>query len=199
MRWVEAVREAKVAPAREAVLALAQVRGSLRLDDKERVITMTWCGKELATCDDWWKERLRFVPEHLNNLSKNASNEVHGLVIVIDELAEADTYLAQEPELEEDRTVRENIELGLAHLRSLLDEYEAVSERFADEMSDDEMDKLINRQAELQDQIDATNAWELDRMVDVAMEALRVPDPDSVPARRPKRYTLDEPTDPIVG
>jgi ATP-binding cassette ChvD family protein len=88
-------------------------------------------------------------------------------------------YLAQEPQLEESLTVRENIELGLSDLRNLLNEYEAVSERFADEMTDEEMDKLINRQGELQDKIDATNAWELDRMVDVAMEALRVPDPDA--------------------
>lgn len=88
-------------------------------------------------------------------------------------------YLAQEPELDEDLTVRENIEKGLANLRALLDEYDAVNERFAEEMTDDEMDKLIIKQGELQDKIDASNAWEIDRMVDVAMEALRVPDPDS--------------------
>ena len=88
-------------------------------------------------------------------------------------------YLAQEPELDEDLTVRENIEQGLANLRALLDEYDAVNERFAEEMTDEEMDKLIIKQGELQDKIDASNAWEIDRMVDVAMEALRVPDPDS--------------------
>ena len=84
-------------------------------------------------------------------------------------------YLAQEPELDEDLTVRENIEQGLANLRALLDEYDAVNERFAEEMTDEEMDKLIIKQGELQDKIDASNAWEIDRMVDVAMEALRVP------------------------
>jgi sulfate-transporting ATPase len=88
-------------------------------------------------------------------------------------------YLAQEPELDATKTVRENIEVALADLRALLDEYEQVNERFADELTDDEMDKLVERQAALQDRIDATNAWEIDRTVEVAMEALRVPDGDS--------------------
>src|SRR5690606_3878321 len=73
----------------------------------------------------------------------------------------------------------ENIEVALQPLRDLLDEFDKVNERFADEMSDDEMDKLIERQAELQDQIDATNAWEIDRMLEIAMDALRVPEPDA--------------------
>ncbi|TVQ87076.1 MAG: energy-dependent translational throttle protein EttA [Deltaproteobacteria bacterium] len=88
-------------------------------------------------------------------------------------------FLAQEPDLDEGKTVRENIELALADLRALLDEYDRVNERFAEEMSDDEMDKLIERQGALQDRIDATNAWEIDRTVEIAMDALRVPDPDS--------------------
>jgi energy-dependent translational throttle protein EttA len=88
-------------------------------------------------------------------------------------------FLAQEPSLDESKTVRENIEIALAGLRALLDEYEQVNERFAEELSDDEMDKLMERQAALQDKIDATNAWEIDRTVEIAMEALRVPDPES--------------------
>jgi ATP-binding cassette ChvD family protein len=88
-------------------------------------------------------------------------------------------YLAQEPTLEEDKTVRENIELALADVRALLDEYDAVNERFADEMTDEEMDALLEKQAKLTDQIEATNAWELDRTLEIAMDALRVPDPDS--------------------
>ncbi len=88
-------------------------------------------------------------------------------------------YLAQEPELNPNLDVRGNVELGLKHLRDLLEEYEAVSARFADELTDDEMDKLISRQAELQDKIDATNAWEIDRYVEIAMDALRVPPGDA--------------------
>jgi len=88
-------------------------------------------------------------------------------------------YLPQEPQLDETLDVRGNVELGLKHLRDLLDRYEAVNERFAEEMSDEAMDKLVEEQADLQDKIDAANAWEIDRMVEVAMEALRVPDADA--------------------
>ncbi|MEQ1502016.1 MAG: energy-dependent translational throttle protein EttA [Myxococcota bacterium] len=87
-------------------------------------------------------------------------------------------YLAQEPELDPTKTVRQNIELGLGEIRGLLDAYEKVSARFADELSDDEMQKVIDEQARLQDRIDATNAWEIDRTVDIAMDALRTPDGD---------------------
>jgi len=88
-------------------------------------------------------------------------------------------YLEQEPKLDHTKNVRENVELGVAPIKALLAEYERVNERFAEEMSDDEMDKLIARQAELQDKIDATNAWEIDRMLEIAMDALRVPDGNS--------------------
>ncbi|MCB9685245.1 MAG: energy-dependent translational throttle protein EttA [Alphaproteobacteria bacterium] len=87
-------------------------------------------------------------------------------------------YLAQEPELDDTRNVRQNIELGLADIRKLLDDYEAVNAKFAEELTDEEMEKVIEEQARLQDRIDATNAWDLDRTVDIAMDALRVPDPD---------------------
>jgi len=87
-------------------------------------------------------------------------------------------YLPQEPTLNPDKTVRGNIEEGVAEIRALLDEYEAVSARFADELTDDEMNKVIERQATLQDKIDAVNAWEIDRTVDIAMDALRAPDGD---------------------
>ncbi|HHO51632.1 MAG TPA: energy-dependent translational throttle protein EttA [Deltaproteobacteria bacterium] len=88
-------------------------------------------------------------------------------------------YLPQEPELDEAKTVRGNIEEGVAEIRALLDRYEAVSARFAEELTDAEMDKVIEEQSTLQDKIDAVNAWEIDRTVDIAMEALRVPDGDS--------------------
>ncbi|MFT7522069.1 MAG: sulfate-transporting ATPase, partial [Kiritimatiellia bacterium] len=88
-------------------------------------------------------------------------------------------YLAQEPELEESLTVRENVELGLGDLKKLLDDYDRINERFEEELSDDEMDKVLERQAELQDKIDAADAWDLARTVEIAMDALRVPDGDS--------------------
>jgi len=72
-------------------------------------------------------------------------------------------------------TVRENIEVGVREVRDLLNRFEEVSARFADELTDDEMNALIEEQAKLQDKIDATNAWELDRTVEIAMDALRVP------------------------
>ncbi len=82
-------------------------------------------------------------------------------------------FLAQEPQLDESRTVRENIEQGLAGIKALLAEFEAVSEAFGD--PDADYDALTEKQAALQDRIDAVNGWELDRMVDIAMDALRVP------------------------
>ncbi|MED5374804.1 MAG: energy-dependent translational throttle protein EttA [Myxococcota bacterium] len=85
-------------------------------------------------------------------------------------------YLPQEPQLDESLTVRENIELGLSHWRQLLADYEAVSEGFGD--PDADFDKLIERQARLQDEIDAAGAWDIDRTLDIAMDALRVPPGD---------------------
>jgi ATP-binding cassette ChvD family protein len=86
-------------------------------------------------------------------------------------------YLSQEPQLDESLTVRQNIEQGVAEIRALLDRYETVSEAFGDEDAD--FDALIAEQATLQDRIDATNAWDLDRTLEIAMDALRVPDGDS--------------------
>jgi ATP-binding cassette ChvD family protein len=86
-------------------------------------------------------------------------------------------YLAQEPQLDESLNVRDNIELGVKNLRDLLNEFEAINEKFADEDAD--FDALCSEQARLQDKIDASNAWEIDRTVEIAMDALRVPDGDS--------------------
>ena len=86
-------------------------------------------------------------------------------------------YLPQEPQLDPNLTVRENIELGMANVRGLLKRFDEVSEAFGD--PDADFDKLCTEQAELQDKIDAVNAWDLDRTLEVAMDALRVPDPDS--------------------
>ncbi len=87
-------------------------------------------------------------------------------------------YLEQEPQLNPEKTVRENIEEAVAETRQLLIDFEAVSARFAEELSDEEMDKVIEQQARLQDRIDAVNAWDVDRQVEIAMDALRVPPPD---------------------
>ena len=88
-------------------------------------------------------------------------------------------YLAQEPVLEPHLTVRENIELGVKEIRDLVTRFEEVSARFGDDLTDAEMEAVIEEQAKLQDRIDATNAWEVDRTVEIAMDALRVPPGDS--------------------
>jgi ATP-binding cassette ChvD family protein len=84
-------------------------------------------------------------------------------------------YLAQEPELDNSKDVRANVELGVVETRSLLDEFNAVSLKFGEPMSDDEMDDLLAVQAELQEKIDNAGAWELDRKLEIAADALRLP------------------------
>lgn len=91
-------------------------------------------------------------------------------------------YLAQEPELDPNKTVREVVEEGVSEITAILKEYEEINEKFGLEevYSDpDAMDKLMARQGELQDKIDAVNAWELDTKLERAMDALRCPDPDT--------------------
>ncbi|WP_423148455.1 energy-dependent translational throttle protein EttA [Rubrolithibacter danxiaensis] len=91
-------------------------------------------------------------------------------------------YLAQEPELDPEKTVREIVEEGVAEITAILKEYEEINEKFGlPEVYEnpDEMDKLLARQGELQDKIDSTGAWELDSKLERAMDALRTPDPDS--------------------
>lgn len=89
-------------------------------------------------------------------------------------------YLPQEPELDKDKTVYENIISGLQAQKKLLDEFESISAKFAEEMSDEEMNNLIIRQGELQEQIDSLNLWDLDRSIEVAMDALRCPPSDEL-------------------
>ena len=89
------------------------------------------------------------------------------------------SYLAQEPELDPTLDVRGNVEEGVRETRDLLTQFEEVSMQFAEPMSDDEMESLIAKQSRLQDRIDASNAWDLDRRVEIAMEALRLPPPDT--------------------
>jgi ATP-binding cassette ChvD family protein len=87
-------------------------------------------------------------------------------------------YLPQEPALDPTKDVRGNVEEGLAHIRDLLTEFEQLSLRFADPMSDDEMHRLLERQGDLQHRIEALDGWELDRKLDIAMDALRCPPGD---------------------
>jgi len=84
-------------------------------------------------------------------------------------------FLPQEPKLDNTLNVRGNVELGVKPIRGLLDRFNAVSAKFSEPMSDVEMEKLLAEQAKLQDAIDAANGWELDRTLEVAMDALRLP------------------------
>ena len=88
-------------------------------------------------------------------------------------------YLEQEPQLDPSKNVMENIMDGLAETRDLLKRFEEVSMRFGEEMTDEEMNNLINEQAELQEKIDACNGWDLERTIEIAMDALRCPPADA--------------------
>ena len=88
-------------------------------------------------------------------------------------------YLPQEPLLDTTKDVKGNVELAVVKKRALLTKFEAISMKFAEPMTDDEMTKLLEDQAKVQEQIDAQNLWELDRSIDIAMDALRLPPPDA--------------------
>ncbi len=87
--------------------------------------------------------------------------------------------LEQEPQLDKGKTVKELVEEGRGDVVVLLREYEAVSARLGESLSPDEMDKLLENQGRLQEQIEAVNGWELENQLDVAMDALRCPPPDA--------------------
>ncbi|MGE5517823.1 MAG: energy-dependent translational throttle protein EttA [Bacteroidota bacterium] len=88
-------------------------------------------------------------------------------------------YLAQEPYLDPAKDVLGNVMEGVGPTKALLDRFNEVSAKFAEELSDDEMNDLIAEQGELQEKIDAADAWDLDRKVEIAMDALRCPPPDA--------------------
>jgi sulfate-transporting ATPase len=88
-------------------------------------------------------------------------------------------FLPQEPELDPAKTVVEIVEEGVAETRALLTKFEEISAKFAEPMDDGAMEKLLGEQGKLQDRIDACDAWELDRHVEIAMDALRLPPSDA--------------------
>ncbi len=84
-------------------------------------------------------------------------------------------YLPQEPKLDETLSVKENVELAVAEIKNLLIEFDEISMKMAEPMDDDALNTLMERQAELQDEIEAKDAWDLDRKLDIAADALRLP------------------------
>ncbi|HEX8556745.1 MAG TPA: energy-dependent translational throttle protein EttA [Pyrinomonadaceae bacterium] len=91
-------------------------------------------------------------------------------------------YLQQEPRLDESKTVRETIEEAVSETVSLLKEFDDINARFGDEMSEDDMNKLLERQGEVQERLDALDAWDLDSRLEMAMDALRCP-PGETPVK----------------
>src|SRR3954449_10460977 len=84
-------------------------------------------------------------------------------------------YLEQEPQLDEDKTVAENVMMAFSDTKDAIDRFNAISEAFAEPMDDDKMTALLAEQAELQEKIEAEDGWEIDRRVEIALDALRCP------------------------
>src|SRR3972149_3908258 len=120
-------------------------------------------------------------------------------------------FLQQEPQLDPAKDVRGNVEEAVAETKALLDKFNEISMKFAEPMSDEEMQKLLEKQASLQEKIDAAGAWELERKLEIAADALRLPPWDAdvtklsggarrrgglgrLPRAQPALLLVDEPT-----
>jgi len=88
-------------------------------------------------------------------------------------------YLSQEPQLDPTKNVKENVDVAVKPIKDLLKKFEEISNKFAEPMSDDQMTKLLDQQAKVQEKIDAINAWDIDRKIEIAMDALRLPPADA--------------------
>src|SRR5213083_30759 len=88
-------------------------------------------------------------------------------------------FLKQEPQLDAAKTVLGNVEEGVAPLKALLTRYDEVNAKLGEDLSPDEMEKALDEQSRIQDKIDASNAWDLDSRLELAMDALRLPPPDA--------------------
>jgi len=88
-------------------------------------------------------------------------------------------FLHQEPRLNPDKTVKGNVEEGVALIKAILDRYDEANMKLGEDLSPEEMDKVLEEQGRLQDRIDASNAWEIDSQLELAMDALRCPPPDA--------------------
>src|SRR5258708_6496886 len=138
--------------------------------------------------DDIW---LSFYPDpHIGVLGANGAGKSSLLRIMagVDQEFQGEAwaakgtrigYLAQEPLLDPSKTVRENVEQAVKGQRAILDDFNAISNSFGEEMSDDAMTKLLDRQARVQEQIDAHDLWNLDNKIEIAMDALRLPPGDA--------------------
>src|SRR5438093_910547 len=87
-------------------------------------------------------------------------------------------YLSQEPQLDESKTVLGIVDEGVSEVRALLQRFDEINEKFAQDISPEEMEKVLEEQARVQDRIEAAGAWELDSKLELAMDALRLPPPD---------------------
>jgi len=146
-------------------------------------LTKTWAGGRQVLKDIW----LSFLPgAKIGVLGLNGAGKSTLLKI----MAGLDTeyngeawaadgarvgYLPQEPELDPSKDVAGNVMQGMSEIKALVDRFEEVSARFAEDVSPEEMEQLIQEQSELQEKIDAADAWDLDRKIEIAMDALRCP------------------------